>query len=93
MISLINAQRLARKHPSVGFINPALYASNAKGIFHDVVDGHNKCTQHGTCCATGFDCVPGWDPVTGHGSVDHGKFLTYMMQLVDKTYKPPALAT
>jgi tripeptidyl-peptidase-1 len=72
MVSLVNARRLAAGYPTLGFVNPALYAAGAAaaGIFHDVVDGKNNCVQATTtspaiCCQEGYYGTPGWDPVTG----------------------------
>jgi kumamolisin len=42
----------------VGFIQPAIYASNARGGFNDITQGNNGAFQAG----------PGWDACTGLGS-------------------------
>jgi len=84
MISLVNAARAREGKPSLGFLNPTLYAygapNNTFGVngssvnpFNDVASGHNKCTaQSGdgpvVCCDSGFYSTKGWDPVTGWGS-------------------------
>jgi tripeptidyl-peptidase-1 len=70
MISLVNAARLARGYPTVGFVNPALYANNFTIGFNDVLDGKNNCVMadsdgNTVCCSQGFTGAPGWDPVTG----------------------------
>ena len=70
MLSLVNAARLARGYPTVGFVNPALYANNFTVGFNDVLDGKNNCVQpdgdgNVVCCSQGFTGAPGWDPVTG----------------------------
>ena len=71
MISLVNARRLAAGYPTLGFVNPALYAADPAAVgYNDVVDGKNNCVQadaHGVtvCCQEGFYGTPGWDPVTG----------------------------
>eukprot|EP01042_Synura_sphagnicola_P036374 gene36374-biopygen3654 len=71
MISLINAARRAAGMSPVGWLNPALYAS--QGSFaNDITSGNNKCTES-RCCLQGFYAAPGWDPVTGFGSVDFRK--------------------
>ncbi len=69
-VTLINSARLAKKLPSIGFINPTLYSAGhnfTRGLgeaeFTDVISGNNKCCNSeigGTCCATGFNAVSGW---------------------------------
>jgi tripeptidyl-peptidase-1 len=101
MISLVNAKRIASGYPSLGFVNPALYAADPAAIgYHDVVDGKNNCVQAAkatagspppppVCCVQGFYGTPGWDPVTGFGSIDFDKFSDYFMSLVaGKTHSP-----
>ena len=66
-IALANQQAAAKGHPSVGFINPAIY-SIAKSIgysasFDDVVLGNNT-----NGVATHFVATPGYDLCTGWGS-------------------------
>ena len=84
MISLVNAARAREGKPSLGFLNPTLYAygapNNTFGVngtnvnpFNDITSGHNKCTAQGgdgsvVCCNSGFYSTEGWDPVTGWGS-------------------------
>jgi hypothetical protein len=50
---------------SQGAANSLLYASESRGVFHDVVQGNNTVPGQ-----TGYSAGPGWDPVTGLGSVD-----------------------
>jgi tripeptidyl-peptidase-1 len=76
LISLINAARKVKGLTSVGFINPTIYANQAK--FNDVVSGYNKCCSYSgskpssaTCCKAGFTAAKGWDPVTGLGSITY----------------------
>ncbi len=58
MISLINAARVARHMPPVGWFNRRLYA-NATLFCKDIVSGDNKCTAvdstsgQATCCPQG----------------------------------------
>lgn len=75
MISLVNARRLEHGLPSVGFINPSLYATSAWSQYTDITSGHIKCCSDSNdppdpiCCTSGFTATPGWDPATGFGSI------------------------
>lgn len=67
MISVINDMLVAAGKPTVGFINPTLYASaaaDANFLGFDVTSGNNKAGG----CPKGFDAAKGWDPVTGLGT-------------------------
>ena len=80
MISLINNERLHQGKRTLGFINPALYASaiadnlggggkdGKKKMFNDIVTGANE----GCGAAEAFRAAEGWDAVSGLGSVDFG---------------------
>ncbi|OCK79883.1 hypothetical protein K432DRAFT_435096 [Lepidopterella palustris CBS 459.81] len=68
IITLINDKLLSAGKPTVGFINPALYAH--PDVLNDVVEGGNR-----GCGTPGFTAVKGWDPVTGLGTPDYGKML------------------
>ncbi|KAG6830402.1 hypothetical protein H0H92_000898 [Tricholoma furcatifolium] len=63
ILSLLNDARLAANKPSLGFINPLIYA-NPNG-FNDIVSGNNP-----GCNTNGFSAAAGWDPVTGLGTPD-----------------------
>lgn len=73
MVSVINDLLVAAGKPTVGFVNPALYAAAAAGdhgfLGFDVTNGNNK---HGGCTA-GFPAASGWDPVTGLGTPQWSK--------------------
>lgn len=45
LFSLVNARRMENKMPSVGFVNPTLYATGTEGCCNDIVNGANMCTQ------------------------------------------------
>ena len=70
MITLINAARIAAGQPSLGFVNPALYAAaNTAGVYNDITTGSNNCLiQSGqstvTCCSQGYTAVSGWYPTS-----------------------------
>jgi len=70
-IALVNQQAVAASYPSVGFLNPAIYAIGKKASyssdFHDIISGNNNVD--GSCCGQEFFyAVPGYDLVTGWGS-------------------------
>jgi kumamolisin len=54
LIALNNAQNKT----TAGFLQPAIYAANAKSAFNDITSGNNG----------GFTAGPGWDACTGLGS-------------------------
>ncbi|KAI0261740.1 family S53 protease [Gloeopeniophorella convolvens] len=60
-ISLINDRSIAAGQPTVGFLNPLLYANIDK--FTDITSGTNP-----GCGTNGFPAAAGWDPITGVGS-------------------------
>ena len=61
-ITLINTQRYQLGLPSIGFLNPLLYAAN-RSYFNDITSGSNYCAESG-CCKSGFNATVGWDPVS-----------------------------
>ena len=78
--ALINQQAQATGKPSVGFINPAIYAlgkgASYNSGFHDITVGNiNSSSSH-----TGFPAVPGYDLCTGWGTPT-GSNLLYTLAL------------
>jgi kumamolisin len=59
-IALVNQQLAANGQPSIGFINPTIYAQNVTAAyapdFHDILSG----TSGSFASTTGFDLVTGW---------------------------------
>merc|ERR1711957_721456 len=55
--TLVNSRLAEQGKPTIGFINPTLYANG--GAFNDIVTGDNKCSAGGpdgaTCCSEGFN--------------------------------------
>ena len=74
LIARINELRANEKLPSIGFLNPILYAND--GALNDIEKGNNG----------GFDAAEGWDACTGLGSPD-GQILTTVLvkDINDKT--------
>jgi tripeptidyl-peptidase-1 len=65
LISLINDYRIGEGKPTLGFLNPLLYAGAARYAMKDITSGFNR-----GCNAIGFGATAGWDPLTGLGSVN-----------------------
>ncbi len=60
-LALANQQAVANSQPTVGFINPSIYAENATSStyaadFHDITSG----TSGSYSAVTGYDLVTGW---------------------------------
>jgi len=66
VVSLLNDARIAAGLPSLGFLNPWLYAEGFKGL-NDIVGGNNP-----GCGTDGFTAIKGWDPVTGFETPNFG---------------------
>ncbi len=68
LTALVNQQSVQLSQPSVGFMNPALYAlargTNYQSLFNDITTGNN--TSVGS--PTNFFAVPGYDLCTGLGT-------------------------
>ena len=62
LVALLNQA----KQKSVGFLNPFLYSSVAKGVVHDVTSGTNGIAN----TVKGYNAGPGWDPCSGLGTPD-----------------------
>ncbi|KAH9983545.1 tripeptidyl peptidase A [Russula compacta] len=67
IIALLNDARIAAGKPSLGFLNPLIYALNGRG-FNDITVGNAP-----GCGTPGFNATPGWDPVTGFGTPNFEK--------------------
>ena len=77
--ALANELALANHEPTVGFINPAVYAlgkgSNSLGytaLFHDITTGNNESSSS----PGKFSAVPGYDLCTGWGTPTGGNLLS-----------------
>ncbi len=69
-VSILNADRVAKHLPRVGFFNPLLYQNGVQeGTvgFHDITSGSNGSPN--------YQAGPGYDDVTGFGSIDVAKFI------------------
>ena len=84
IIGLLNDVRLSRAKPTLGFLNPWLYAKGFESL-GDVVDGGaggcDGVDLHSGTPVEGAPVIPyamwnatvGWDPVTGLGKPDFGR--------------------
>ncbi|OCL03888.1 subtilisin-like protein [Glonium stellatum] len=75
MVVLVNEARLAAGKPSLGFLNPAIYA-HAAAFVRDVLVGRNP-----GCGTDGFEAGVGWDPVTGLGTPDFARMMDVFVAL------------
>jgi len=77
-VALANQQAVANGHPTLGFINPAIYALGQSGNynngFHDIATGNNTWSQS----PTNFYAVPGYDLCTGWGTPAGGNLINLL---------------
>ncbi|KAI5306817.1 hypothetical protein KEM56_006974 [Ascosphaera pollenicola] len=76
ILTLINEELIERGKPTVGFVNPILYAN--PDAFNDVTVGNNS-----GCGTPGFEAAKGWDPVTGLGTPNYQKLLEVFLSATD----------
>lgn len=87
LLGLVSNHLWNRYHIKLGFANPLLYYihSNCEDCFRDVTVGHNWCTEQ-QCCdnATnfGFTATKGYDPVSGLGSLNVGKIIDFIDEML-----------
>jgi kumamolisin len=69
-IALVNQQLVQNGQPTIGFINPTIYAQNVTSSyatdFHDVTSG----TSGSYSAVTGYDLVTGWGSPNGTGLIN-----------------------
>jgi len=69
-IALVNQQLAANGDPTIGFINPTIYAQNVTSSyatdFHDITSG----TSGSYSTVTGYDLVTGWGSPNGVGLIN-----------------------
>jgi tripeptidyl-peptidase-1 len=100
MVALVNAARRQIGLPSLGWLNPLLYANANSGVFNDIVTGNNKCGASFSVtrctCSEGFTATTGWDPASGLGSINFQNFLSTFTSIpptVSPTSSPTAVPT
>jgi subtilase family serine protease len=71
LTALINEQAAASGHPSVGFLNPLIYAigqgANYSTYFHDITNGNNtnSGSPNAYLATNGYDLCTGWGTPIG----------------------------
>jgi kumamolisin len=69
-IALVNQQLVANGDPTIGFINPLIYAENITSAyatdFHDITSGKSGSFS----AVTGYDLVTGWGSPNGTGLIN-----------------------
>jgi hypothetical protein len=90
--ALINQQAAADGLPSVGFLNPALYAlasgANYANLFHDITSGNNTWRESPTL----FYAVPGYDLCCGLGSMNGTNLINALAgSIPSPSFLPPSL--
>ena len=68
LLAVINAKNTAAGGTTVGFVQPKLYAANAKSSFRDITQGNNGA----------YKAAKGWDPCTGLGSPNVPNLITLL---------------
>jgi subtilase family serine protease len=75
-MALVNEQALAGGRPTVGFINPAIYAIGQSpaysSCFHDITTGNNTNSRSPNLfyAVTGYDLCTGWGTPAGIGLIN-----------------------
>ncbi|KAK8219678.1 Tripeptidyl-peptidase sed2 [Zalaria obscura] len=88
VVGLLNAARVAKGMPGMGFLNPWLYEEGYKGLTDIVNGGSTGCTGTDEYSGLKTPVVPyaswnatkGWDPVTGYGTPRFDKLLRLAMK-------------
>jgi kumamolisin len=69
-IALVNQQLVSNGQPTIGFINPTIYAQDVTSTygtdFHDITSG----TSGSFSAVTGYDLVTGWGTPNGTGLIN-----------------------
>jgi subtilase family serine protease len=89
LVGLINSARIQQGKPTVGFLNPLLYAawtSTNGAAFNDITIGNNACTEQGCFCKTGFQATSGWDASSGLGTPNLGKLMAAINEMDKERY-------
>jgi tripeptidyl-peptidase-1 len=81
MVALVNDARMRAGKPSLGWLNPLLYADKVRAVLRDVQAGTSAgCRFPDGSTAPGWTAVAGYDCVTGLGVVgDFNAFLASLM--------------
>jgi tripeptidyl-peptidase I len=93
VVALLNDARIRKGLPTLGFLNPLIYAGGYKALA-DITGGYavgcnGQNTQSGGAEPPGSGIVPyarwnataGWDPVTGYGTPDFQALKSYVLSV------------
>ncbi len=90
LMALVNQQAAANGRPSIGFINPLVYAlasgSNYTNLFHDITTGNNTWSLSPNL----FYAVRGYDLCTGLGTPIGPNLIAALAGAVSLHVSPPA---
>jgi tripeptidyl-peptidase-1 len=88
IVALLNAQRLQKGKPTLGFLNPWLYSLDGKAVTDIVAGGSRGCTGRGYSGGqtifvpyASWNATKGWDPVTGIGTPLFNELLQHLPTL------------
>src|SRR5882724_1241564 len=89
-MALVNQQAVAASKPTIGFINPPLYAlakgSNYTNYFHDITTGNNRWSSSPNL----FDAVTNYDLCTGWGTPNGTNLINALVGAVPTHISAPA---
>jgi uncharacterized repeat protein (TIGR01451 family) len=89
-MAMVNQQAVANGQPTIGFLNPAIYAlakgPNYNNLFHDITTGNNRWSAS----PDRFDAVSGYDLCTGWGTPNGNNLITALAGAVVLPPSPPA---
>jgi subtilase family serine protease len=73
-LALVNEQATSNGAPSVGFLNPTIYAigrsSSYASDFHDITSGNDANSNASFSAVTGYDLVTGWGSPNGQNMIN-----------------------
>lgn len=68
--ALVNQQAVANGKPTLGFLNPTLYALGGGASYHTVFHDITSGTNTGFSATAGYDLVTGWGSPNGQAMID-----------------------
>ncbi len=68
--ALVNQQAVAHGKPTLGFLNPTLYALGGGASYHTVFHDITSGTNTGFSATAGYDLVTGWGSPNGQAMID-----------------------
>ncbi|KAK1981465.1 Pro-kumamolisin [Colletotrichum cereale] len=83
VVALVNDALVAQGQPTLGFLNPWLYAGDGAKAFRDVTVGSAR-----GCDTDGFPATEGWDAASGFGTPWFPDFKHYALQWGFRSSRP-----